>query len=299
MNSSSKSRTIGAFVVGFGIVAGAYAINALDNPSTEAIPVVTEAPLRVALDVTDSNSDGIEDWREEFVKTAPIITNINTDNEGEYIPPSTLTGQVALSFMQSTLSSKIHGSFADSQADILDKTVKNINKQAGDKIYNVKDIIVSQDSSDEAIRNYGNSLANAITENNVPNLRDKLQILKEILETDKPKQEDIDELRIISEIYLNTKNATLNIPVPKKFVKEHLDLINVYHALYKDINIMSQVHEDPLLALVRLKRYEEDIKGLTLALQNMYYTLEANSEVFKEDDPAILFSAFSPEYNRQ
>ena len=62
---------------------------------------------------------------------------------------------------------------------------------------------------------------------------------------------------------------------------------------------MSQVHEDPLLALVRLKRYEEDIKGLTLALQNMYYTLEANSEVFKEDDPAILFSAFSPEYNRQ
>ena len=299
MNNQSNSRVFGAFLIGFAIVSGAYMANTLNRSivsTTENVSNVIDAPLRVAIPVKDSNEDGIEDWREEFVKTAPIITTISDE---DYVTPDTLTGQASLAFMQRIISAKSRGDLESSQMDILNDTVSSLTSENEDKIYSIRDIIISEDVLDNAIYNYGNAAASAIIENNVVGLRNELLIVRDILNSTTPKEEDIEELKLRAQVFRNTRDSTLNIPVPKIFVKEHLDLINTYNALHKDISSMISVGNDPLRTLIRLKRYDEDTSGLLLALGNMYTALDSQDIVtFKESDPAVFFVLFSPNFNK-
>jgi hypothetical protein len=80
-------------------------------------------------------------------------------------------------------------------------------------------------------------------------------------------------------------------------VKQHLDLINTFNALHESIKAMALATEDPALALIRLKRYQDDALGLKLALENMYMTLEPYASLVKPEDPALLFAIFSPDFN--
>ncbi len=79
-------------------------------------------------------------------------------------------------------------------------------------------------------------------------------------------------------------------------VKEHLDLINTFHAIHKDIEAMSAAIDDPAFALLRLKRYEDDASGLGYAMQNMFFALDDYAHLFKVTDPATLFVIFSPDF---
>ena len=296
MNNYSNSRVFGAFLVGFAIVAGTYMINTFSRPvisATENVSNVIEAPLRSAITVKDSNNDGVEDWREEFVETAPIIATDDT-----YVVPDTLTEQVSLTFIQRVISSQNRGVLGVSQVEIVDDAVNALTSQEGDKIYDIRDIIITESTSDEAIRNYGNAVASAILENNVEGLRNELLIVQDIVNNPTPKEEDVAELKLRADVFKNTRDTTLNIAVPKIFVKEHLDLINVYNALYNDITSFVDINKDPLKSLLRLKRHDEDVTGMLLALENMYTALNSYSSLFSEDDPAVFFVVFSPNFNK-
>jgi hypothetical protein len=93
------------------------------------------------------------------------------------------------------------------------------------------------------------------------------------------------------------RDATLAIPVPAFAAKQHLDLINTYHALYESISAMAISFEDPALTLIRMKRYQDDATGLDFALQNMYQSFEPYASLLGPDDPALLFVIFSPDFN--
>lgn len=89
------------------------------------------------------------------------------------------------------------------------------------------------------------------------------------------------------------RDESLLVPVPRVFLKQHLDLINTYEAMYQDISAMALSVEDPAVALLRIKRYREDALGLGLALQNMYDALEPHAGLFSANDPAVLFANFN------
>jgi hypothetical protein len=302
MNSQSNSRILGAFLIGFAIVASAYMANSFKSPVVSNTPEnisanVLDAPLRVAIPVKDSNDDGVEDWREEFVKTVPVITLANIDEN--YTPSDNLTDQASLKLIERVVSAKARGTLEETQDIIVSETVETLSSQTDDKIYSVRDIIILEDTSDTAIYTYGNAAATAILSNNVSDLRNELLIVRDMLNGTEVKEEDIEELRLRAQVFKNTRDATLNVPVPKSLTKEHLDLINVYNALYQDISSMVEITEDPLKALIRLKRYDEDTSGMLLALGNIYHALESGSVAFKEGDPAVFFVVFSPNYNKQ
>jgi hypothetical protein len=210
----------------------------------------------------------------------------------DYELPNTLTDQMSVSFMQSIISSKGSGALGRSQEEILRDTAEQVATFGADKIIDIKDVTISNDSSPESIRRYANAAAEAVLANNAPGLRNELLILRDSLSGASPN--GIKELETIAEVYLNTLNATKAIPVPQILLKEHLDLLNVYNALHFDISAMAKASEDPMLSFVRIKRYEDDTKGLMLALNNMYTAIEPFASVFAKDDPAILFVSFSP-----
>lgn len=295
------SKIVGAFLVGLVVVAVSYKASSAErevtnlNNEDSSIVVVDEAPARTAIEVKDSDNDGIEDWQDQFLTAEPIIID---KNQGEYTPPDTVTGQMSINLMQNFLSTKING-FGPSQEKIVADTVNNLKKEAEYKIYSLRDITVSDDSSDEAVRDYGNAMANAILDNaTTEKTRSDIEILTDIANKNEVTEEDIKDLEIIARVYKDTLEDTLVIPVPKEFSKEHLDLINVYNALYYDIEGITKIMNDPVVTLLRIKRYKDDMDGLSIALQNMYMVLDKHPYQFSVDDTASLFANFAPNLNR-
>ena len=92
---------------------------------------------------------------------------------------------------------------------------------------------------------------------------------------------------------MRTRDDSLLVPVPRIFIKQHLDLINTYHALQGSISALSLSAEDPAVALLHIKRYEDDARGLAYALENMSLTLAAYPELFTADDQATIFTYFN------
>jgi hypothetical protein len=293
MARNGQIGIVSAFLVGCALVAGAYTLNSLSRAAaapTEAglYATVAEASARVAIPVTDSNEDGVEDWREPFLSHEVMRLDEPVD---DYEPADTFTEQMSIDFMERVLLAKGRGQFGVSTEEIVRDTAKRIAAEGVDTLYRADSISIVDDTP-ENVRAYANAAALAILDNNADGLRHELLILEDALATNNPQL--YEELRTLAQVYEKTRDATLKIPVPRAFVKQHLDVINSYHALHNNIAAMAKASEDPLLALVRLKRYEDDALGLAYALRNLYFALEPHAQLFTPDDPAVLFIVFRP-----
>lgn len=295
------SRVIGAFVIGFAVVAGAFTINSMTKEvvppdQTASAVAVDVAPERNTIAVQDSDSDGVEDWQDQFLIAEPIM--VKRDVAEDYTPPDTLTGQVAINFIQNYISGKANG-YGLSDEQLVKNTVDNLKVEAEDRMYGVRDIEIAKDSSTTTVKNYGNAVANAILDNaTTKKTRSEIVIMADIVNKNEVTEKDIADLKLMVEMYKGTLEDTLIIPVPREFTKEHLDLINVYSALYHDVQGLTDLINDPVKALLRVKRYEDDIRGLTVAMENMYRALDETAYVFQADDNATLFANFAPNFNK-
>lgn len=295
MKGNTNPKVIGACIVGLALVAGAYTLSnfgasRVKNQQTASVAAATTP--RVAIAVTDSDNNGIEDWRDEFVTNEPIVL---TQEVEAYEPPDTLTGQMGVNFIESYLRSKTQGPFGRTQDELISDTVDVLAQETAHDLYDIPDITILNNWTNQDIVNYANTLALVITNNNQTQITEgELYILSDIVTNGN--NERLDELKALSEAYMNMRDASLNVPVPSNLVKQHLDLINTYHAIHKDIEAMTLSVDDPAFALMRLKRYEDDASGLGFALENMYQALVPYASLLQPSDPALLFVVFSPEF---
>ena len=132
--------------------------------------------------------------------------------------------------------------------------------------------------------------------NNVANNEGELTILQRAMQAEDPTI--LAELQPLAAMYKNMRDQSLNTPVPEAFKKEHLDLVNVYHALYMNITGMEQDITDPTTALLRIKRYQDDATGLALSLRNMYNELIPYANLYTVEDPVTAFLPFGPVNNQ-
>jgi hypothetical protein len=296
MDNYSNPKVVGATIIGFAMVAGTYVISNFGTPpeSTGNVAVAfASAPARVFVPVTDSNDDGVEDWREQFT-TAPAIVAEEIDSPTNFIP-TTLTEQVGVNLVEGLLKSIVAGPVVKNRERVVADNVERITRAAtSDKIFDVKDIIISPDSSDQAVRQYGNTLASILIENSIAMDSTELYLLDQYLTNGDVAS--LQKLKALTESYQKFRDNTLNTPVPRLFVKEHLDLINVYNAVLVSLEAMTKVEDDPLIPFMRLQRYEDDILGLALSLDNMYNVLVPFARVFEQNDPAALFVTLSSNY---
>lgn len=289
-------RIIGACLVGLALVAGAYVVGTFgeSNFEQQTAAVATNQSPRVAIAVTDNDGNGIEDWRDEFITTAPLVV---TPVESTYVPPTTLTGQLGIDFMEDYIRSKQNGPFGRDQAEVVNNAVDVLAQNSAYTLYDTPDITIISNASDANIVSYANTAALTITNNNLAGLESEINILGRALQDAEPNTAALAQVTEIANAYAAMRDNMLATPVPITFAKAHLDLINTYHALHEGINAMAQATEDPALALVRLKRYQDDATGLQLALENMYLALEPYASLVGPEDPALLFVIFSSEFN--
>ncbi len=301
-----NQKIIGAFIVGLALVGGAYTISNLSNFGTtgntgsiissdesNSVYAVTAKPsTRTYVAVTDADQNGIEDWREEFVPITPIIIDATSTAVASFSLPKTLTDQVGIQLFQSTLRAKGMGNVGPTKSQIVVETADILRNTAiKDTIYDALAITVTENSP-ATIRAYGNAIGQILIANNVVGSEGELVIMQRALQTENP--DLLTKLDPIILMYKNMRNETLATPVPRGFEKQHLDLINVYQAMYATLGGMKLAFNDPVVALLRIKRYQDDATGLGIALQNIYKILVPYANLFTKDDPVIVLLAFSP-----
>lgn len=286
-----NSSVLGAFIVGFAIVAGSYVVTrfGVEAPPPQTQRAAAEMPTaRVALKVTDVNNNGMEDWKEGLLKE---IEPIRPEAEAEYTPPESLTGQFAIQFFQDIVRSKAQRGIGRDAEQVLDDSMSRLAHESRDTLYTRGDINVVADST-EAHRMYMNAAARIFVEQNRAGLEHELVAFQRAL---KSKDEaDYADIQKKAQMYETMRDAFLALPVPAYFVAVHLDFINVLNALHHDLDAMVHAEADPLYALLRVRRYEGDATALAHTFRNMYHAIDGTEVVVYEDDPGVIFFAFAP-----
>ncbi len=291
-----NKKILGASLVGFGLVAGSYVATNFGVPRNSGVvpTAAIAAPVRNYIEVKDSTGDGIEDWRAEFVAREPVVLPTpEADPLPEFVP-ETVTEVMSVQFLQNILQAKAGFSFQNTD-QVIESTVDRVAEVAKDNLYTNRDI-TTVPASPSNIRLYANTLAQTLTIHNVPNYEDELTIIDRALKMNN--EAELQKLLPLENMYRKIRDDLLRLPVPQNLAKQHLDLINVFNALYAGNRDIRSVFNDPIIALMRTKRFSDDTAGLANGLQNMYLALEPYAELFTIDDPAVLLVVFAPNFNR-
>jgi hypothetical protein len=288
-------KVLGSVVVGVALVAGAYTISNFGEPRMQqpASVLESQAPERVAIAVTDKDENGVEDWRDQLIPTQPAAMITSSTS---YELPTTLTGKMSISLLENYTQSKINGPFGNTQDEVVSQALDELSEGTRQELYDTKDVIVMETWTDEDIKNYANAMAGAILNNNVKGVKQEVAIMYEAVVKGDTKK--IEDLAVVTDIYKRTLDDSLAVPVPALLLKQHLDLINSYSALYGDVDAMAKTFSDPAATLMRFKRYQDDTLGLRLSLENMYVSLTPYENLFGTSDSAIFFTSFNPSNNR-
>lgn len=293
MDYLQNPRIVGSFMIGGALVAGAYVLANFGEPRLpppdSLSATVAKAPVRSYIEVVDQDQNGIEDWRDQFVVAPAVVID---EEEDTYTPPETITDKLGISLMEDLFRVKAGGPVAKTTEQVVNENVAELTTVVSrDKIYDIRDITTGASSGPEAVRVYGNALANIFITYNVPGLESELDLLYEQMES----QSNVDNSQKLKELalmYKNYRDKALALPVPRPLAKVHLDLINVFNALHLSIDAMAQSNDDPMLTLARLKRYDEDAQGFAMALNNVYNALSPYASVFEPNDPILAITRF-------
>lgn len=292
----ANRKVVGATLIGGGMVLAAFLINNLSSnlsatsaPTAPLQQIAVELPKRDFIPVIDTNDDGVEDWREEFVIQAPIDLPA-TGTAATFEMPTTVTDQVGIQLFESLLKNKTNSQPTMSTADMVTKTTSKIEGLVSDTLYTMRDV-TTVPTEPVAIRRYGNMMGQSLIANNVPGSEGELEIMYSALQTNNV--EELKKLEPLANMYLKLRDDALNTPVPDRFKENHLNLINVYHTMYRDISEFQKIFDDPMVALLRIKRYQDDATALATVLNNTYRSAAPYAALFEPGDPALVFIAFS------
>lgn len=279
-----------SLAVGMFLIAGAFYVSAGDEPVPGEVTVAQATPTRQYIEPTDSDGNGISDWAEELIDDRELFLESLADTAAEeYVHPETLTGRFSIKFFQDYLLSKGYGgAFEDNKDTLITDALSILEREARDMQYGLTDITTIDDNSEAALRRYANTMA-SITMNAPVELTDtEALIVQQALSRKNPSRlADLDPIITTYEFY---RDSSLEVAVPSSLAAQHVDIINVYHAISRDIIAMRNMFEDPLLGLIRLNRYQENTNALIFVYYNLNLALNRAGVIFNETEPGILFT---------
>lgn len=303
----------GFFQIGLAVVLGAVLLggafyyrtaHSTENAVTAEQVAVALVP-RVYQDTKDSDNDGLKDWEEELIGLDPDVPDTvettetigNTDDEespeAEEIP-DTVTAQFARDFFEDYIGANTFGGgnlTEEQQASLISSSVSSLTHEVADDFLTHADIQTTSEIGLPALREYGNTVGSIVLSN--PGAEEnELTILNRALANEDT--EELQKLEVTLTAYENLVSQVRAIPAPAVLAKQHLDLLNALIAIRNDIDAMYHAFDDPLPALLRIKRYEDDTRGLYQAIDNMRTKFEQTGVIYTQDEPGIFFFSLRP-----
>lgn len=276
-------RIVGALLIGAAVVGTAFSLKPEKEIGQMGSIAANEAPVRTYIPTSDSDNDGIRDWEESLSDARVRDLPQETASSAEiYEAPDTLTEEFAQSFFEGYVEGALSGRINEGNQDaFLDASIASLEEKSKDVLYTYDDILISNNDF-ASIRNYGNAIAEIVLAHEIDN-NNGAAILQNALEVNDPNL--LNAIEPITDMYDHLLEHMLETPVPADMRKEHLDLVNIYHALSADVTAFRNAYDDPMLAVLRLKRYQDDALALLITYRNVYERLSEVGIEYGNDEP--------------
>jgi hypothetical protein len=272
------------------IISGSFYVSASNERIDGEVSAINQAPSKTYIQAPDSDNDGVSDWAEELIEDRQVIAE-EVDPTQPYVAKNTLTERFSIDFFKDYLYSKGFGTAELDRDAIIERAMIVLKDEAQDRLYTFDDITLTEEDTTETQRMYGNKVAEITVSYTTPTNANELDIINRALDTKNP--ELLKDLDPILAAYRSYFEQTLATPVPASFAREHVDLINVYNAIVNDLTAMQDVYNDPMLGLLRLKRYPEDVEGLIYVYFSFDRAFRQAGITFKDDESGAIFNSAS------
>lgn len=264
---SGKFRIGAAVIFGVALVTSAFLIRSLGDR-------VKPAEVEIASLEYQNSPEGAGD-------NTLFSDNFNTSTSTRaYQAPTTVSGKVIGSMLISYLGAKSSDvNPTEARKAIVGDASNLLDRQAIVlEPYTYKQIITTE-STPTSLREYGNEIAAIIT-NNIVSTESETTILQRVMDTESP--EELTKLAAIADAYGVMLEETHKVAVPTILASHHIELLNGYQALRRDVEAMQQILSDPVYAAVNIKTYPEDVAQLQAALRGIIQTLHKNGVYYNE-----------------
>lgn len=246
----------------------------------------TSTKLRERITELDRNNNGVSDWKEELA--AHSQRRLAGLPEAEYGEASgtttadTLTNNFARAFFEDYMRAEMNGTLEEQDmTEYLGTFAEDITTEVSMEPYTRDDIVVYEDESTEALRDYGNEIAEIITSYDAA--RNEIDIVEEALETDEPAV--LQELGPIANKFASLREDFLSVDVPSAASSLHLRMVNATHAMHGHVRAFQDVFEDPLRSYVHIEQYQVTAREVEQTLRALGRKLAAENIRYSDSEP--------------
>lgn len=196
-------------------------------------------------------------WQNELGVVGPL--NKQTDTESA---SATVTDTLSTTLMSNYLALQQSGKLdAVSTQKLIDQSVSLAGQLTNPTISNTELNIIS-DNGKQTISDYGENLGNILKNNKPTQVLDESKIINDAITTkDSAKMNQLDP---IIAVYEQLSSDLAEMPVPKTFVKAHLDLTNGIKEMAVALRQTKNIFNDPVMGLSAIQLYKQ---GSTLSVQ--------------------------------
>jgi len=271
----------------------------------------------------DADGDGLKDWEEVLWKTDPAkadtdgdgtpdgeevrekrsptkagpddhitsiaespFANVITQNEAE--KNLTLTDIFARDFAIGFFSLEQSGRLTDANRDkFITGLVAGLEKPPG-KEYAVADLVISQKSDAETLRQYGNTLGAIAARYRRLAENKEAGIVNEAVKKDNAAM--LEALKPIVADYDAFIAEYLGVPVPISAYEVHLEIVNANAAARDAIAGMEEIFTDPFRGTAEIAAYKKAGAKGGVALRDIVNFFSQNGVVFEKNEPGNIFN---------
>jgi len=219
-------------------------------------------------------------WQNEL---SGVVQNIEPIQLDQASTSSTVTDAISQSLMANYMALKQSGTLnSTSTQQLVDQTASYINA-ASAQITPVTQaqLSVIADNGLQSMANYGEALGNIFKSNKPVSAKNELTIINQALVS--KDSSGIGELDSIISVYEITARELVTVPVPKTFVKAHLDIVNGLSGVAGALKEAKNIFSDPVRGLKGLQLYQESAMMTIRALAATIDFLKQNNIVYKQD----------------
>jgi hypothetical protein len=225
------------------LVGGAFVLAEYRNKQAEIVYI--EPTISTSTDL--QNLSDSTDWKKILLandkNSSTTIKDLTKKNE-KLTPIDMLSRNFFARYMELRQTGNIDD--PASQQDLINQVLKDGIVLATPKIYKYTDILVKEDDSNEAIKQYGNDLA-AVLKTYSVNSRNEGVIVKDAF--DKKDMSILNELNPILNSYQKILNGVLKIPTTKSMAANHLNLVNLLSSSIFMIESYKKSVNDPMAGI--------------------------------------------------
>ena len=216
-------------------------------------------------------------WQNEL---GGVTTNTEPIQEEDTSTTETATDVVSKTLMSNYLALKQSGTLdATSAQKLVDQTASLVGQLGSSVVLDTK-LNIIPDNGLQSITNYGENLGNILKNNKPTEIKNEIEIISTAVSSRDPSK--INELDPIIVIYEKIASDFEKMPVPKTFVRAHLDMTNGVKGITVALKEMKSVFSDPIKSLAAMQLYQEGIIVFTQPLQASRAFIYQNKIIYKQ-----------------